>query len=122
MVSPLFGINVAKLIADNFRGQLNVGTLTVITHGARTNSTSGRSQSPANSTFDGLLTNYKDEEVDGTLVEEGDRKVLIIAGTLNPVVIPKSKDRVTIEGVEFEIKRVMRDPAAATYTLQVRGG
>ena len=125
MVSPLFGIDIKKLVADNFKGKLNQGTLTVVTHGSRTGGqlTAGRVPTTSTSTFWGIVDDYTDREREFEQVEVGDRKVLIIAGTLTPAVVPKSKDRVTIEGTTYEIVGVPeRDPAEATYVLQVRGG
>ncbi len=53
-----------------------------------------------------------------SLVEDGDRKVTVLARTLR--ITPKTGDKVTICGDTRVIVAVSRDPTGATWTLQVR--
>lgn len=52
------------------------------------------------------------------LVNQKDRKVLILANSLS--VTPRVNDRVTISGVTFLVMLVETDPATAVWTLQGR--
>lgn len=78
---------------------------------------------PAEHPCRGLIEDFSPVSVDGTRIEAGDRKVILLGGTLRGVV-PEggvNKDQVRIEGGTWNIHRVLaRDPAGATYTLQVR--
>lgn len=117
----LFGKDIAGIIGNKLGKHLLDGTLTHTTPGIRTpgSLTAGTNPTTATSTFKGIISDYKEREIDGTLVQQGDRKVLILAATLTPAVVPEVGDRVSLEGDTFEVKRVSRDPAAATFTCQV---
>ncbi len=123
-MADLFGLDIKAIINDAFEGQLISGTLTQIAVGSRAGDvTAGRTQTPTIHTFsDGVITEYKDSEIDGTSIKAGDRRILIIAGTLSADVTPKANWKVSIEGsVNYRVVDAFRDPAAATWTLQVRG-
>ncbi len=120
----LFGLDIKGIINDAFVDQLVSGTLTEIDVGVRLGDvTAGRDQTAVVHTFtDGIIDDYKDDEIDGTSIKAGDRRILIIAGTLSSDVVPKANWKVSIEGTEdYRVVDAMRDPAAATWTLQVRG-
>jgi hypothetical protein len=72
----------------------------------------------------GLIEDFKPTAIDGTLIRVGDRKVTLIAGTIEGGAVPEggiNKDQVEIEGTRWNIQLVLdRDPAGATYQLQVR--
>ena len=73
-------------------------------------------------TFEGVISFYRDNEVDNELILHEDRKVLIKTLSITPAVVPVTGMRLTIEdspGV-FQVIRVNRDPASATYLCQVR--
>lgn len=98
-------------------------TLTKVTIGARTpgSYTSGPSVSTTNHTCRGVISDYDERQIDGSLVQRGDRRVLLLGGSLPSSVVPAPNDEVTIEGTKYSIVNVRRDPAGASYTLQVRG-
>lgn len=69
----------------------------------------------------GFVEDYSPALIDGNLILAGDRKVILLGGTLD--VEPEGgqdRDTVTIEGTLYRVWSVRRDPAAATFTLQVR--
>lgn len=72
----------------------------------------------------GLLEDFDPIEFQTSqLLEAGDRKLLIIAESFKPELPedPGSADVAQIEGVKYRVARTLsRDPAAATYVLQVR--
>ncbi len=122
----LFGLDIAGIINDAFTGQLVSGTLAEVGVGTRSNSdpTGGRAQSETVHTFtDGVMTSYTDREINGTTIKAGDRNILIITGTLSsPEIEPEANWKVNIEdGKNWRIVIARRDPAAATWALQVRG-
>ena len=66
----------------------------------------------------GVVIDYKDYRIDGTVIKRGDRQVMVIANTLS--VVPVSGDKITAQGAIYFVVNVSRDPATATWTLQVR--
>ncbi len=69
----------------------------------------------------GIVDDYNVRDIDNTTVMAGDRKVLVFVGSLpSAAPVPKPQDQVIAEGVTYQIVGVRRDPAAATYELQVR--
>lgn len=119
----LFGLDIKGIINDAFEGELVSGTLTEVAPGARNaNVTAGRAKTNTPHPFtDGVIDSYTDEEIDGTSIKAGDRRILIIAGTLDAAVSPEANWTVTIEGGTYRVVKAHRDPAEATWTLQVRG-
>ena len=118
----LFGVDIKGEIADAFRGELVTATLTKVTPGTRdpANPTQGTSPTTSDFTAEGIIEDYADRNIDGSLVKVGDRKVLLIAGLIASSQVPTPNDRITIEGSQYDVIRVERDPAEATYTCQVR--
>lgn len=73
----------------------------------------------------GFIEDFSTFSIDGTLIKAGDRKVTLLGNTIaKGTVEPEggvNKDQVTVEGKTWAVHRVLsRDPAAATYVLQVR--
>lgn len=121
----LFGLDIAGIVAsaiDSAGGLLAV-TLTKMTPGTRNplDPTAGTNPTSTPYTCEGVISDYANRQIDGTLVKTGDRQVLILGATLPAGIVPGPNDHVTIEGLPYDVVRVTRDPAAAAYTLQVRG-
>jgi len=99
-------------------------TLTKVEPGTRTPGTltGGTNPTETGHTVKGFVDEYKDYQIDGTLIQRGDRKVVILGGSLSSGVIPEPGDKITAEGETRTIVEdgVKRDPAGATYTCQVR--
>lgn len=131
MGNPLFGIDIAQLVADNIGPGVLPLTLVKREPGSRTpgSLSAGTNPTTTSHTGRGFISDYSEVQIgqqagggEGrTLVQRGDRRVIILGNTLSPAAVPEPGDRVTIEGDEYSIVNVMRDPAAATYTCQVRG-
>lgn len=120
-MAKLFGVDIAKIANQALGKGLLPLTVTVYTPGTRTpgSLTAGTQPTSSTATGRGIIDDYDTRLIDGTRVQAGDRKVLILGDSIAPVV-PKPDDQVTIEGATYRIVRVARDPAAATYTCQVR--
>lgn len=92
--------------------------------GARddTELTAGQAISPRRYPCRGITESYELRQIDGTTVQTGDKKILILGDTLPRGVIPEANDRVICERIEYVIQGVPeRDPDAATYVCQGRG-
>lgn len=70
----------------------------------------------------GMISDFDPREfAESQLLEAGDRKVLLVAESIQPPAEPGSGDTVEIEGGTYRVARVLkRDPAGATFVLQVR--
>jgi hypothetical protein len=122
------GIDVAELVAEHLGPR--VLPCVLIKPGAK----GGRD--PANPTrvlpdgeptkhgCRGFIEDFSSASIDGTLIKAGDRKVTLLTNTIEGGVLPEGgvgRDRVTVEGKTWGVHRIVkRDPAAATYVLQVR--
>ncbi len=118
----LFGQDIAGQIAQALGGHLLPATLTKVIPGARTpsNLPGGTGATTADYTARGIIEDYTDAQIDGTLIAAGDRKVLLLGASIAGAAVPMPGDRVTIEGATYNVRRVERDPAGATYSLTVR--
>ncbi len=123
ITNKLFGLDIAKIVADSIKSAGGVldATLISVTPGTGTDA-EPNSFKPTTTTHSarGFIDDYRDSQVDGTIVRRGDRRVTLLGATISPPVAPKTNDRVTIEGFTFDVQKVRRDPAGATYELQVR--
>jgi hypothetical protein len=75
----------------------------------------------ANDTVQALVLNYSNRERDGTLVQAGDRKVVLDAATVTTA--PNANDIITIGSVDHRIvsmQLVEEAGTAVVYTCQVR--
>lgn len=118
-----FGLDIPGLIADAHarRGGLDEATLHVVTAGSRgADPTAGTTPTEADKAARGILDDFTDREIDGTLVVAGDRRVILLAATIEDDAVPSPNDRLTIGGVKYEIVRVMRPAGASNYVCQVR--
>lgn len=120
-----FGVDIAGTINENVSpGLPTVATLTKRITGTRTPGALTDGTQPTTQTATGkvVVSDYCAGQIDGTLIKAGDRKVLFIAESMSPVLVPEAGDRVTVEGATYFIVSVGRDPAVATYACQVRTG
>lgn len=120
----LFGVRIDKLVNKHV-GPLLKGNLYVDVAGVRdpNDPTAGpQGGSTTTHAFQGIIEFYRDNEVDNELILHEDRKILIKALSIVPPVVPKKGMRVTMEDDEgvYQVVRVNRDPATATYTVQGR--
>lgn len=119
----LFGVDIQKTIAKAMGPGLPKITLVVVTPGTRTASAliGGTNPTKTEYTCRGVIVDYKATQIDGTIIQRGDKQVLILAGTLPAGVKPKPGDQIKSELQVLNVVDVARDPAEATYTCQSRG-
>lgn len=122
------GIDVAALVAQH----LGPRVLPVVLYkpgatAARDPAHPTRAPVPAAPTehkASGFIEDFSPRTFDGTLIKVGDRKVTLLANTIEGGVEPEggiNKDQVEIEGTRYNVQLVLsRDPAGATFVLQVR--
>lgn len=119
----LFGVNIAKEIAKAMGGGMPKISLIKVTPGERTSGSLSDGNNPTTKTYTGrgIVDDYEDSAYANTEIERGDRRLLILGATLPAGIFPENGDRAIAEGTTLNIIKVKRDPAAATYTCQVRG-
>lgn len=122
-----YGVDIAGLVHEH----LSPGLLPAVLSkwGAQgTSRPSGELTKPLSRAADsahtarGIISDFTPVEfASSQLLQAGDRKVMLVADSISPPVAPATGDTVQIEGVTYRIARVLkRDPAAATFVLQVR--
>ena len=118
----IFKADIAGEIYKGFKGLVFDITLTKVTPGVRTpgSLTSGTNPVETDYIAEGFTDDYEDYQIDGTIIQRGDRKVVILGASLPSGVIPTPNDKTTAEAVERTIINVDRDSAGATYLCQVR--
>lgn len=121
MRPTLFGKNLSGMVNSKMAQHLPTATLHKITVTPNTTTLTGApTEAEKKYTCRALLSSYTEDQMDGTTVQRGDRKALILGGSLPDNVDPEPNDRLTAEDQEWQIVHVTRDPAAATFTCQVR--
>lgn len=120
----IFGEDIAGKIYQALKNKVFDITLTKVELGTRTpgSLTSGTNPTETAHTVKGFVDEYQDRHIDGTLIQRGDRKIVILGGSLPSGVVPEPSDKITAEGETRAIVEdgVKRDPAGATYLCQVR--
>lgn len=125
MSSDLFknlGINIPNLVNSNLGASLLPATLRKVTQGTRDASdpTAGRQPTTTDYSCRGFIDSQDRENFNGTLVDDGTRTVVILGASIASGQVPSTADRIIIEGTEYTIEALDRDPASAAYTLIVR--
>jgi hypothetical protein len=120
----LFGADICGAIFDALGDSMLAATLTRTTPGTRAGGalTGGQTVSPTTTVYDcrGMCEDYTTREIDGTNVRQGDRKIMLLGGSLPDDVDPQPGDVIAIEGASWKVVRVERDPAGATFSCQAR--
>lgn len=114
----IFRANIDREIVNAMGPLVFKLTLTKSEPSTRTDVTDGRTNVDTPYIGKGFIDDYRDSRVDDTIILTGDRVVTILGASIS--VIPEPEDVVNIEGQDWKIVRVARDPAGATYECQVR--
>ena len=119
----LFGVDIAGIVAQSIGPGVLPTVLTKVTPGTRTpgDLTGGTNPTTTDYSARGFLDDYRDFQIDGTIIQRGDRIALLIGDTIASSQVPEPGDKITVEGATYNVVNVKRDPAAATYECQVRG-
>ena len=117
MVSPLSG----SLAAQIYSGMKNLfldATYTVDVPGVATDPADPPAPTATDYSCKAIVEKYSDYFTKNGLVQDGDRRVLILANSL--AVRPVANSRITISGIQFTTISVDTDPATAVWTIQGR--
>jgi len=117
-----FGVDLPAVVAQAGDGLAQDMTLTVVTPGTATpgSYTSGTNPTTASKTARGYVTDYATTEIDGTVVKQGDRLVVLFAASIQDATVPKPADWITVSSTKYRILAVTSDPANAIYRCQAR--
>lgn len=121
----LFGVNIDRIIHQSLSPGLIKGELYSKTPGARDPSDATKGLVGGIATthkLRGLNNSVKDNEVDNELILHGDRKILVVALSIQPAIVPDTgmSIRMSDDNKTYRIISVRRDPATATYICQGR--
>jgi hypothetical protein len=121
-MASLFGVDLRAVFAEVFAPGVLDATLIKVTAGTRKPGklTGGTDSSEVCYSAKGLVEDYSEREIDGTLIRRGDRIVTLVAGSIGGGQVPTPADKVTIDGDTYELVAVMADSASATYECQAR--
>ncbi len=116
---------IAKQVGKYLGKHVLPATLTKVSPGSRTagSTTAGTNPTSADYACRGFVSDYDASEINGTTVQDNDRKVTLLGATIASGQVPKTSDKVTISDkagapmVTYRIRRVQSDPDGATYTL-----
>jgi len=95
-------------------------TLTSVTQGTYNPATGTKTNSTSDSTVKAMLLNYRDSEIDGTLILQGDRRIVIAA---RGAVVPETDDLITANSIEYRlisVRQVSEASNALIYSCQAR--
>lgn len=98
-------------------------TLTRVSAGTYNPATGSATLTTIQGTFTGKLLAYKDSDIDGALIQRGDRRLLIAAASLAGGVVPQTDDKVSGDGAEMMIvavQKIEEGAAVVIYACQVR--
>ena len=118
--NPLFGVDIAAIVASAIGPGVLDATLNSITEGTRTpgSLTSGTQPTTASYACKGFMDSKNRRERSGQLVDDGDVIIMLIGNTISAgAIVPKLGDTITIESRTYRIGNLDRDPAAAIYEL-----
>lgn len=128
MGNPIFGVDVAAIIADAFDGQVSSVTITRDVRGGRDpqNLAAGPRQLPPK-TFgaQGFWEDFTGQPPPGITLELNDRKLVLIGDSVEAGGLPQRNDMATVhedigDSSLYVVKLLSRDPAAATYVYLCR--
>lgn len=122
MGNPLFGIDISGLVNKNIGPGVNAATLTKVTPGERLPGalTAGTRPTSADYACRAFVDPISRDQVDGTLVRDGDARVQIVGDSVAGGQVPQVGDKVTVLSKTYQIVAVEVDPALALYTCQGR--
>lgn len=65
-----------------------------------------------------LFTSFRQNEVDGDVIKLNDRRATISASEVT--FVPKGADFFTVDGVQWEVVRIKKEPSTSVFILHVR--
>lgn len=125
MGTKLFGVDIAKIVAQKIGPGLLDCTLIRVAPGTREAGNLAGGTQPTTTSYacKGFEATLEQRHIDGDLVKRTDVMVVLLGDTIEAgTVVPRAGDRVTSNGVTRSVIAVVdRDAAAASWSLAVRG-
>jgi len=113
------GEEISSIINEDFKDLLYDATLIQVTPGTRSSGSLTGGTNPTSSSYSckGYISEFNNTQLRQTLIQDGDRMVVILADSIS--VVPKPGDKITIQSDTYTIREggVKRDPASAIYSL-----
>lgn len=123
-MSKFLGVNLPKILNQAMGKLVRQGKLVKITAGARdpNDLTAGQVSSKKNYPVNGFFDEFKLTDNPDNEAQIGNKKIVLFGGSLPAGIVPELNDLIVMENQTYIIDGpVTRDPAAATYTCEVRG-
>lgn len=123
MGNNLFNANISGLLAKHLGPKLAQMYLIKVVPGTRdtTDPSAGLPLTRRTVPCKGILEDFKLSQIDGTIIQKGDRMALILGDTLPKGIVPEANDEFKAEGKVHTVVGIpTRDPDAASYILQLR--
>lgn len=124
-MAKIFGVNLSDLIRKHIAPGVFDATLVKVATGTRTPGALTAGTNPTSTSYPcrGFIDSQRVRFVNGSLVRNGMKVVVLVGDTISGgTVAPELGDRIIIEGTTYVIPEdgtIDRDPAAATYTIEV---
>ena len=120
----VFGLDVRSLVANAIRdaGNLRPGTLIKSTPTVDdANPTAATTPTETRHNFTGFVYRARDERRPGTLIPDTRRTLLIIGGSVSPLVAPAINDTVEIDGQTLTLEQeTSGDSTGAAFEFRVK--
>lgn len=117
----LFGVDIAAKINAALGSKLLPATLTKRIQGTRgAVASDGLNPTTTTHAARGVVVDYDDSRVDGTLIQRTDRKVMLLGDSIGSRAEPEPDDEITIDGQTYVVIRATSDPAKAQWSCQAR--
>ena len=117
----IFGVDLRGKIGAAFGSKFFDITFTKVEPGTRTGDlTGGTNPTTTEHTVKGFEDSYNERQIDGTIVQRGDRKILVLGSTLPSGIEPEPNDELALANKTWRVVNVNSDPARATYECQSR--
>lgn len=118
MGNPLFGIDISGLINEHVGPGVLDATLTVVTPGTVSPSDYTAGTNPTSTSYagKGFIDSKRLSSPGAEIIDDGSVFIVLIGDSF--AAVPRTGDKITIEGTTYRIEDLDRDPAAATYTCK----
>lgn len=120
----LFNTDIAGQVSDAFTGELKPATITRVSKSSYDAVNDTQTTTETTDETEGFVEDYNERMKTQGVVQDNDRRIILIANELD--ITPSvggsdhEPDTITIEGSDYTVVHVKRDPAGATFTIQGR--
>jgi hypothetical protein len=118
----LFGIDLPGVFQTAMGDNVTDLTLVVVASGTRSAGSLVDGTNPTSTSYAGrgVVEDYDESQIDGTIVQRGDRMATFLARSIAGGQVPKPNDQVIASGTTYRVVNVETDGGEAVYCCQVR--